>query len=961
MKRQTLFHLSLLMLLSCTAVFPLQAQQGDCLPPVALPKSTEPNIFSQEQEIYLGEAVAEHIQKDYRVVEDVALTSYLTRIGGRLSQHLPLTNLRFQFFLVDLPDANAFVLPGGRIYVSRKLVALAQSEDELAGVIAHELGHLVVHESAIDITRRFKEVLGITEVRDRRDIFERYNQLIDNLRRKPEAFRPRDREKGQMAADQAGFYALVSAGYDPAALARFWDRMTETKGRTGNWFSDLFGTTRPEERRLREMLKAVAVVPAACIQARTPTQGEEFKQWQSAVISYASPGRRETLHGVLSKKQLSPPLRSDITHIRFSPDGRYVLAQDDSGINVLSREPFAPLFRIEAPGANPANFTPDSQSIVFYTDNLRVEYWSLAEKKMREVKEVVARKGCLQTTLSPDGKFLACLTPDFDLNLIEVATGQPVVQKKEFFAPYYFQLLSLIGELSNIEYEGGDLGLNFVNMAFSPDGHYFVAGYHGPIRFRMARVEDNVEAIDMTTLGKVSLPDSVKKLVAGGFTFLGNDRLAGINHENVKKSAVVSFPSGKVISELELWRKGMVAATRGDYLLIRPIKDYALGVMDINTKTITKVSERPALDIYGDLFVAEMRNGELGLYRMEKNEVLGTALLSNLTLGGLQVAELSPDMKWLVLSSRSRGGVWDLNKGEAALYLRGFRGGYISDGSFFGDFPKFEEAERNVARFNLATGEVVQGAKIESSKARQIGPYLIVTKSAKANVKDDNEKVEYGKNVILDVLDARNQTPLWSKPFPKEAPRVWVAPNHGTTTLVWNVTDDAAKTEIRNDAVLSRQLSAMKEKEGDYFLQVLDVRSGNELGKLLIETGKGSFRLSNVFAAGDWVIIVDTQNCVLVYSLKTGELKGRVFGGFATVSTAAGLLCVENEGGQLTIYSLATMEKRDQFAFSSRVSLIRFSEDGQRLFVLTSNQVTYLIDVSSSAAASSAGKTDGHN
>lgn len=951
MKSQIIFPLLLLMALSGIIVFPLQAQEGDCLPPVALPKSTEPNIFSPEQETYLGEAVAEQIQKDYRVIEDTELTSHLTRIGEQLNKNLPLTNLRFQFFLVDLPDANAFVLPGGRIYVSRKLVALAQSEDELAGVIAHELGHLVAHESAIEITRRFKEVLGVTEVSDRRDIFEKYNQLIDNFRRKPEAFKPRDREKGQMVADQAGFYALVKAGYDPSALARFWDRMTETKGKTGNFFTDLFGNTRPEERRLREMLKAVASLPAACIQAHPTAQTEEFRQWQSSVISYTGSGRRESLHGVLSKQQLSPPLRSDIGHLRFSPDGKYVLAQDDTGINVLSREPFAPLFRIEAAEANPANFTPDSKEIVFYTENLRVEYWSVAEGKMRTAKEVFVRRGCLQTALSPDGKFLACLSPNLDLNLLDVTTEQPVIKREAFFKPTFMDFLFLLEKLSTRRSENADAGFNFINMKFSPDGHYFVVGQ----RALDYRREHIAEAFDMTTLKQVPLHDTIKDLIAGGFTFVGNDRLMGINAGDYKKSAVVEFPSGTVLSQFPL-RGNVDAPTRGNYLLIRPIKDHPLGVMDLNTKVIFKSNERPALDIYDDVLVAEMRNGELGLYRMEKNERLATTLLPNFTLGRLRVAELSPDMKWLALSSRSRGGVWNLNKGEAALYLRGFNGGYISDdGYFFGDFPKYETAERNVAKFNLVNGEIVPGQKIEANNARQIGQYLLTVKSAKQGIKE-GDAVEYGKNAVLEIADARTMSLLWSKTFPKESPRIWVAPNQGTVALVWDVTDEAAKEEIKSDARLGPQLSKMKEKEGDYFLQILDVRNGEPLGKLLVETGKGSFRLSNVFAVGDWVIIADTLNRVLVYSLTTGELKGRVFGGSATVSPNAHLLCVENEKGQLTIYSLETMEKRDQFTFSSPVSLIRFSQDGQRLFVLTSNQFAYVLDVSSLSASPAAVK-----
>ena len=83
---------------------------------------------------------------------------------------------------------------------------------------------------------------------------------------------------------------------------------------------------------------------------------------------------------MLSKTVLESALRGDVTHLRFSPDGKYVIAQDDSGINVLTREPFKTLFRIAAPEATNAQFTPDSQQIIFYNSDLRVERWSIAEQ-----------------------------------------------------------------------------------------------------------------------------------------------------------------------------------------------------------------------------------------------------------------------------------------------------------------------------------------------------------------------------------------------------------------------------------------------------------------------------------------------------------------------------------------------------------------------------------------------------
>src|SRR5262245_31764021 len=135
----------------------LARAQEPCRPPMP-PPSAQPNIFSEAQESDLGDAIAEQLERDLRVIDDPAVTEELRRIGQRLVRHLPATSLRIQFFLIDLPDANAFVLAGGRIYVSRKLISFSQSEDELAAVLGHELGHLILRQQTIAFTRWFRDV-----------------------------------------------------------------------------------------------------------------------------------------------------------------------------------------------------------------------------------------------------------------------------------------------------------------------------------------------------------------------------------------------------------------------------------------------------------------------------------------------------------------------------------------------------------------------------------------------------------------------------------------------------------------------------------------------------------------------------------------------------------------------------------------------------------------------------------
>ena len=281
-----------------------------------------------------------------------------------------------------------------------------------------------------------------------------------------------------------------------------------------------------------------------------------------------------------------------------------------------------------------------------------------------------------------------------------------------------------------------------------------------------------------------------------------------------------------------------------------------------------------------------------------------------------------------------------LAKGERLYHVRGFRGGYFADdGYFYADFPKIGKDPRAIAKVDLARREGLNGTPIEERSARQYGAYMLLTKPAK-------KEGSYRKDIIMEMRDTRSQQLVWSKPFPKEAPEYWVNSREGTMVVMWPTTYDAAKAEIKGDQNLQKEASALKDKEGNYLLQVLDAKTGKTVGQLIVETGKGSFHISEAFAVNDLVIIADSQNRVLVYSLATGQQKGKVFGAYAAVNPAAGLLCVENEEGRLTIYDIATMEKRDQFTFADSIAMMRFSVDGQKLFVLTANQTAYVLDVS---------------
>ncbi|MCL4522962.1 MAG: M48 family metalloprotease [Acidobacteria bacterium] len=910
---------------------PITAQQG-CPVPNFQPSPKERIIFSEQQEMDLGDAITEHLQRNFRVIDD-QVTEYLQQIGDRLTAPLPKGGIRYRFLLVDIPVANAFTLAGGRVYVTRKLVAQTRSEDELAGVLGHEIGHSLMRENAIRLSRWFEKVIGVTQVGNRKDIFEKYNLLIDNVLRKPGALRTGEREQqeGQLDADRAGLFLVAQAGYSPQAVARFWDRSQEVKGKTGSALGDFFGFTSPEQKRLRELLKQANAMPESCTVARTAPPAAEYQKWQAAVVAYSGLGRRESLHAVISRQVLDPPLQDDINHLKFSADGKLILAQNDASIYVLSREPLASLFRIDAPEAYPAQFSPDNKSVVFHRPDLRVERWNIEDELRTDVFEMTIPKGCMQSALSPDGRFLACLSGEFALGLYTVADGALAYQKKNFFIPDPFQALFLM-ILAEISEE--DITISWVRMGFSPDAHYFVAAYN----------EDQL-AFDLTTKAPISLPGSIKRLLGRSFAFYDGGRLMGRREGDSKgKAMLVKFPSGEVISEVIVGSADVSAPAKGNYVVVRPIEKYALGVMDLETSKIFVANRTNAFDIYDKVWVSERRSGEIALYSREFQSPIDRVVLPRSTLGPLRATALSPDMKYLAISQKSRGGVWKLDKSERIFHLRGFRGAYIGDdGAVYADFPKFEKTERKIAVLRPSNRETLDGPNIEEDNARQYGEFLVLIKPNKKNGGTQ-------KNVTLEVQDVRTRKVMWSRAFPKERPGTYIGAGSPTMVLWWHLNEGHAKDTIKNDPGLKARQATMNEKEGDYLLEVVEAGSGKTLGKLLIETGKGSFHIERTYAVGDHVVIVDSSNRVQVYSLASGEQKGRVFGQNATVSLAGQLLCVENETGQLAVYDLARMEKRDQFVFSHPVSLVRFSPDGKRLFVLTNDQTTYLLDLSAPAA-----------
>jgi predicted Zn-dependent protease len=245
------------------------------------------NIFSVDQEMDLGDVEAELLEARFQVIRDREFTTHVTAISRRLLASLPATNVRI--LLIDGPQAEAFSAGNSRIYITRKMLAMVRNDDELAGLLGHELAHIRAHQNAIVVSQAFHDFLGVSSVGDRKDLAAKFDGMLNSTRWNTTALRSTttglhwEDETDQYRADRFALYAAAAGGFSPRAYADFFNRFAATQGKRGNLLTDLLGITTPNERRLREIYKSLHSLPKHCREIPSPTPSPEFIAWQAEV------------------------------------------------------------------------------------------------------------------------------------------------------------------------------------------------------------------------------------------------------------------------------------------------------------------------------------------------------------------------------------------------------------------------------------------------------------------------------------------------------------------------------------------------------------------------------------------------------------------------------------------------------------------------------------------------------
>jgi beta-barrel assembly-enhancing protease len=197
------------------------------------------NLFSRQQDVQLGQEAASQVKQQFQVVQNQSMQDYLKRVGQRLAATSPArdSGFPFNFTLVNQPEINAFALPGGPMFVFTGVFKVADNEAQLAGVMAHEMSHVILRHGTNQASKanliQLPALLAGAVVGNG-SLLGQLAQAGVGLGANSVLLKfSRDAES---QADAMGAQMMSEAGYNPIEMARFFEKLEGSAGARGPQF-----------------------------------------------------------------------------------------------------------------------------------------------------------------------------------------------------------------------------------------------------------------------------------------------------------------------------------------------------------------------------------------------------------------------------------------------------------------------------------------------------------------------------------------------------------------------------------------------------------------------------------------------------------------------------------------------------------------------------------------------------
>ncbi|MGC1869315.1 MAG: M48 family metallopeptidase [Acidobacteriaceae bacterium] len=217
------------------------------------------NWYSENTEIAWGAQIAQQVMKSSKIVRDPVIEEYVNRVGQNIVKNSD-AKVPFTIRVIDSDEVNAFALPGGYFFVNSGLILAADNEAELAGVMAHEIGHVAAHHQAREMTRMHYADLGMVPL----VMLTGYSAVGYGIYEASAFAVPltmlefqRDFEE---QADWLGVQYMYRAGYDPEQMIAFFEKIEELQKTKPGLIAKTFATHPQTPERVERTQHEIATI-----------------------------------------------------------------------------------------------------------------------------------------------------------------------------------------------------------------------------------------------------------------------------------------------------------------------------------------------------------------------------------------------------------------------------------------------------------------------------------------------------------------------------------------------------------------------------------------------------------------------------------------------------------------------------------------------------------------------------
>ena len=217
------------------------------------------NLVSRDQEWQLGSELATEIHQQAEVVQDPLVQKFIEQMGSRIVSETELADRPWEFHVIVDSSVNAFNIPGGHVFINTGLIRAAATPSELAGVVAHEVGHGVARHSTERMTKAYglNLLFGLI-AGERVTMLEQIAAGLLGAGAMAKFSRDDERE-----ADRLGLQYMAGAAYDADGMASMFETMLGLRARRPNIVEQFFSTHPLTEERVTEMEAQAEAVPDA--------------------------------------------------------------------------------------------------------------------------------------------------------------------------------------------------------------------------------------------------------------------------------------------------------------------------------------------------------------------------------------------------------------------------------------------------------------------------------------------------------------------------------------------------------------------------------------------------------------------------------------------------------------------------------------------------------------------------